>query len=68
MGNWTPETQDSETPGYSDYHKRVVNACAMLMGEQCRDFFEGCSFDEQFTEKDGPRDPEEVAQDERDAI
>lgn len=68
MPNWTPEIQELKTPGFIEYQKKCVEACIARMGEGNRDFFEGCTFEGQFTEEGGPRDPVEVAEDEYDAL
>lgn len=52
-----------ETPEYQAYHRRVVEACVELMGEQAREFFDKqCDFIEQFAAGD---EPEDVAVEER---
>ena len=53
--------QASLTSGYAEYHQKVVNACAALMGEAHRHFFDSqCSYEEEFANGIAP---EEVAQD-----
>jgi hypothetical protein len=54
------------SPQYQVYHEQVVEACAKLMGEQVRDFFDKqCDYLEEFMEG---ADPEEVAQAQYDAV
>jgi hypothetical protein len=49
--NWSPE--------YSAYHTKVVDACAALMGENQRQFFdEQCDYFEEFERNE---EPDEVA-------
>lgn len=60
---WTPS---KEGPEYEAYHRKVVDACAALMGEEHRNFFDReCSYVDEF--KEG-QDPEEVAQNQYDAL
>ena len=54
------------TPEYQEYHRKVVDACAALMGEEHRDFFNlACDYLEEFAEG---RDPDQVAQDQCEAL
>jgi hypothetical protein len=52
--------------GYAEYHKDVVNACCVLMGEEHRAFFENeCTYLDEFADGDKPED---VAQAQLEAI
>ncbi len=63
---WTVAQQDRLTPGYEGFHQRVADACADLMGETHRHFFDSvCSYELEFAEG---IDPEEVAQNQLDAF
>jgi hypothetical protein len=54
------------SPEYAQYHDAVVNACAELMGESVRPFFEEqCDYFEEFEEG---IEPEEVAMAQFDAL
>lgn len=58
---------DTNTKEYEEYRKKVLDACCRLMGEEHREFWETCSWEEPFSETP-PRDPEQVAIDEYDAL
>ena len=58
--------RDNPASAYEEYAKKCVDTCCKLMGEQHREFWETqCSWEEAFAEN---RDPEQVAQDEYEAM
>ena len=51
---------------YEAYHKKVVEACVVLMTENAREFFDKeCDYFDEFERGD---DPDEVAQNQLDAM
>ncbi len=62
----SPAQVTKESPEYQAYHRKVVDACAALMGEECRCFFnEQCDFVYEYTEGTEPGD---VALDQKEAL
>lgn len=57
---------ENQTETYEQYRQRVIEACVRLMGEHNRQFWiTQCSWEEEYREL---RDPDEVAQDQFDAL
>jgi hypothetical protein len=54
----------TRTPEYEVYHQRVVEAMVSLMGEDEREFWDGCTY---FLEFEQGAEPGQIAQDQLDA-